>query len=454
MIRTNDFAGKNEYVWFMGVVEGRDDPAKLGRVRVRVIGWHDEDRISLPTEDLPWAQILLPTNNSRTISLPKEGEWVHGFFMDGNAGQQPIITGVVPGVLSEKPKVATTGSSNLAVLEAQLAAETKKLDVMTSSTNVSLRTQKYNSLKTKLDIIDVNLASATIIKNRVQAQYDSASSYAKASIVENLLRQEKIVSDLQTQKNNIVAEMNQYVPTSVSQIETQKKVVKNLQKQVNTLKSNLTESNNRGFVDVRTQEQVDAGPKPIEGVVLEEQNKPSIPALGRGNKENTGISVSDQNLIHVCDIVAEMDLGIASLKSKVSGLISTIRIAIESLFDGLSLNPSSEGITQQAKMIKAKLDTLRKELKKITDEIAAVKAYIKYLQDLIDYINKLPAELQKLYAECLSQATKDLTSYTDTLKTLESATTTAKTDAINQVTTALQVTENTTAVESNLGTLA
>ena len=98
-----DFAGKNGFVWWQGVIVDRKDPANLGRCKVRIIGWHDENKNLLPVEDLPWAQILLPVNNSKAISLPKEGDWVAGYFLDGEYGQMPVIMGVYPGIVSSIP---------------------------------------------------------------------------------------------------------------------------------------------------------------------------------------------------------------------------------------------------------------------------------------------------------------------------------------------------------------
>ena len=40
------------FVWFTGVVENRSDPAKLGRVQVRCLGFHTEDLNDIPTKDL------------------------------------------------------------------------------------------------------------------------------------------------------------------------------------------------------------------------------------------------------------------------------------------------------------------------------------------------------------------------------------------------------------------
>ena len=40
---------------YYGVVESRADPKQLGRLKVRVLGLHTEDKVLLPTNDLPWA---------------------------------------------------------------------------------------------------------------------------------------------------------------------------------------------------------------------------------------------------------------------------------------------------------------------------------------------------------------------------------------------------------------
>jgi hypothetical protein len=40
---SKDYMGLNGFVWWVGVVEDRNDPAMLGRVKVRCFGWHSED---------------------------------------------------------------------------------------------------------------------------------------------------------------------------------------------------------------------------------------------------------------------------------------------------------------------------------------------------------------------------------------------------------------------------
>ena len=97
------FLGKNGFIWFTAVVEDRIDPQHLGRVRVRAIGFHTQDKNKLPTADLPWAQVLLPVTSAGISGLgfsPSalvEGSWVVGYFRDGDTCQEPVVFGSLPG---------------------------------------------------------------------------------------------------------------------------------------------------------------------------------------------------------------------------------------------------------------------------------------------------------------------------------------------------------------------
>jgi hypothetical protein len=92
-----DFAGKAGFIWWVGVIEDRKDPIKLGRCRVRCVNWHSDNKMQLPTEKLPWATPLNPLNNTNTYPA-KEGDMVFGFFADGENAQEPIILGTFPGI--------------------------------------------------------------------------------------------------------------------------------------------------------------------------------------------------------------------------------------------------------------------------------------------------------------------------------------------------------------------
>tara|TARA_B100000035_G_scaffold264065_1_gene235986 strand:- start:5419 stop:6489 length:1071 start_codon:yes stop_codon:yes gene_type:complete len=100
------FAGRDGFIWWVGVVEDRGDPMALGRVRVRVFGYHTEDKTKLPTGDLPWAFCIQPANSASSGGIgtsptgPIEGSWVIGFWRDPDFMQEPMIFGTLPGKIT------------------------------------------------------------------------------------------------------------------------------------------------------------------------------------------------------------------------------------------------------------------------------------------------------------------------------------------------------------------
>ena len=106
-----NFMGKDGFQWFVGVVEDRMDPKRLGRLKVRCLGHHTEHKGKLPTSDLPWAHPMNPITSATVSGIGQtplgavEGTWVVGFFADGPSAQQPVIMGTLPGV----PKSTSTG---------------------------------------------------------------------------------------------------------------------------------------------------------------------------------------------------------------------------------------------------------------------------------------------------------------------------------------------------------
>ena len=92
------FEGKDQFIWARGVVEDRFDPLFLGRCKVRYFGWHTEDKLKLPTKDLPWSHPLSQLDPGRShVVGPKEQDWILAFFFDGMQVQFPVMVGVLPG---------------------------------------------------------------------------------------------------------------------------------------------------------------------------------------------------------------------------------------------------------------------------------------------------------------------------------------------------------------------
>lgn len=112
-----NFIGRDGFIWWIGQVPDakiwqenipelpkaseNDLPGFKHRVKVRVIGYHTSDVTQLKDDDLPWALVMLPTTagsgsggNSQTPRFAG-GEFVFGFFLDGDNAQQPVIIGLL-----------------------------------------------------------------------------------------------------------------------------------------------------------------------------------------------------------------------------------------------------------------------------------------------------------------------------------------------------------------------
>ena len=103
---------KKGFFWF-GVVEDRNDPLQIGRVRVRIFGFHSPLKKDIPTEDLPWAQVSTPTTSASSSGVGTgnslvPGSWVSGIWLDDGEGHQhPFILASVPGNIPESEEDAT-----------------------------------------------------------------------------------------------------------------------------------------------------------------------------------------------------------------------------------------------------------------------------------------------------------------------------------------------------------
>jgi hypothetical protein len=119
------FLGRDGFIWWVGVVEDNQDPLVLGRARVRIFGYHAPanthaptkkpdpyspagpanqnmliglDTGEMPTKELPWAVTMMPANMPGAYGIPNLGDWVLGFFLDGEEAQEPCILGYIPGI--------------------------------------------------------------------------------------------------------------------------------------------------------------------------------------------------------------------------------------------------------------------------------------------------------------------------------------------------------------------
>jgi hypothetical protein len=340
-----DFAGKNGFIWWVGIVEDRDDPLKVGRVRTRIIGWHTENKAELPTNKLPWAQILLPTNGAALIAGPKEGEWVMGYFLDGAEGQQPVVIGVFPGIVSDTTRKVTSSTDVVDALKDELATQRAQLDTLTKRRN---------------DII-------TSVPDSTQRQADIAS------IDSQIVEQRRLVESLQarvTQYNNI----NEATPQA-------------------------------GFTDPRSQAKINRGPREPQYSQEGKVGEPSLPRIATGRVTGTVHAVTNSRREHVCDISNELK-GISDwAKVMMSKLGDLIRFLVNKVTSAMNTDPSGtlKRITETVRKFNRILREIRDFLKMVNAALNVVTTIVRYVRAMIDFILGLPAKLLAFLRKCLSE---------------------------------------------------
>ena len=119
---------------YIGVVEDRNDPLKLGRCKVRVIGLHTHDAAKLPTADLPWAVPMQPTTSAAISGIGTtplglvEGTSVIVMFRDDEK-QFPIILGSIAGI---PQSTSSDISSDDSTIRIKIDGELKQVNEQTN----------------------------------------------------------------------------------------------------------------------------------------------------------------------------------------------------------------------------------------------------------------------------------------------------------------------------------
>lgn len=101
---------------YIGIVESVDDPKKLMRVQVRVIGIFTD---KVPVEDLPWAEYRLPIGarvNDGFFTPVDKGDYVWVTFPYNGDSRRPVIIGSVhcaPDGIPGMPHESFVGAKNI-----------------------------------------------------------------------------------------------------------------------------------------------------------------------------------------------------------------------------------------------------------------------------------------------------------------------------------------------------
>ena len=154
---------KSMFETFVGVIESRDDPLQLGRCKVRIFGYHTEDKTELPTDELPWAMPIQPITSAGNSGIGHTplgvvpGSWVVGYFMDSRDKQMPVFFGVIgsfqsptyvePNTVPQTPSDAYYGSESSQGVLVDSGGDPVRTDAISSPSGWELgqTSEKYES---------------------------------------------------------------------------------------------------------------------------------------------------------------------------------------------------------------------------------------------------------------------------------------------------------------------
>jgi hypothetical protein len=242
------FIGRDGFRWWIGQIPPISTMGKQAegegwgnRFKVRIFGYHPYSESQLSNEDLPWAQVLIPTtagsgaaNCSTGVQL-QPGDIVLGFFLDGDNAQLPVIlatfgkTDSVPSTTYQSPFIPFTGySSKIPVNTKNNTDETNepKPNSNPSPQNVSPEQAQKISEAIGRQVISTNSAIGDIVP--IANTVENTKTSKIKSIVTNLIKKLRLIQgeidriryEISNAVDKIVTLMNEYVGLFMNKIIT------------------------------------------------------------------------------------------------------------------------------------------------------------------------------------------------------------------------------------------
>ena len=174
---------------YNGVVENRQDPLKLGRCQVRVVGLHNHDKTQLKTADLPWAYPLQPVTSAGISGIghtplgPVEGSWVIVMFRD-ESKQQPILIGSIGGI--PQAEGAIDEDSGELILKEDGYLKKASEQIVTTENDVLSNSIGDDELEDTGLQAARNFSSSTDIQNQIQENTGSVDKTKLAAAEEKV----------------------------------------------------------------------------------------------------------------------------------------------------------------------------------------------------------------------------------------------------------------------------
>jgi len=189
------FSGEDFQGYWVGVIENRQDPLELGRVQVRIYGVHNPSLVEMPSENLPWAQVLQGINGKQ-FSTPKESDLAFGIWLDGSK-QLPLMLGIIPGVETNAPNLGSGFHDLRSQATIQLAP---KVPVA----------RKYNTDGSGITITEANTANAAVIESLRHPNADELNQPTVSGVARYANLANTVISSRKNNLDNGVLSANNF----------------------------------------------------------------------------------------------------------------------------------------------------------------------------------------------------------------------------------------------------
>lgn len=184
LLRSN-FIGRDGFRWWIGQVAPFNENQLVqnngggwgNRAKVRIIGYHPFSEEELSNEDLPWAQVLLPTTagsgggNVASNAKLRPADSVFGFFLDGDNAQLPVVVGVfgrtseveteLPYTLPFQPYTGYTGQIERPDGSASIPSEANESNSQAQKSPRRAPPEVIQDINNNIDALNANLPENT-----------------------------------------------------------------------------------------------------------------------------------------------------------------------------------------------------------------------------------------------------------------------------------------------------
>ena len=261
LIKTH-FLGKDGFIWWIGqVVDQTKWAANLPstpvgflrqqkgfdfRYKVRIMGYHTAVPGELTDDDLPWASVMLPvtagtSGGARQTPQLRQGNFVYGFFLDGEDAQMPIIMGVIgynqyTAVMKNVPDTPFSPFSGYTV------DDTVPRDAL-GTTQEEGEAVSDDVDKSKTNNKEVMESPASLVGRKDGASKEAADNESRPKIIPTISRCEPApIVGIQREMKNMLAEVERIKKTANDWETKVSTKIDNIEKEIAKVKDNATKA--------------------------------------------------------------------------------------------------------------------------------------------------------------------------------------------------------------------